>query len=88
MFKAQTLNALFISLCLMALPIAADEPLLQPPQIVIANETGKNEIVIRDVEGNVVNSFSTSTSGNDINITTGNFDGEDGIAVNADNQAG
>jgi len=87
MAKLQALNALFISLCLMALPIAADEPSISTAQIVIANETGNNEIVIRDVEGNVVNSFSTSTSGNDINITTGNFDGEDGIAVNVSKQA-
>ena len=58
MTKVKVLNALFILLCLMALPIAADE-LVAPtfkPQIVIANE-----IVVRDVEGEFVNSFLTST---------------------------
>ncbi len=88
MTKRRVLNALFILLCLVALPIAADE-LVAPtfnPQIVIANELGNNEIVVRDVEGEFVNSFLTSTSGNNIHITVGSFDGEDGIAVNADKQ--
>ncbi|MCP4696069.1 MAG: hypothetical protein GY862_04360 [Gammaproteobacteria bacterium] len=57
--------------------------------IIIANETHHNEVVIRDVEGNLVRRIQTKTHGKDISVATGDFfgDGVDRIVVNADKKA-
>ena len=46
------------------------------PRIIIANEIGDNQIVIRNVDGDLVRNFATSTSGSNINIAAGNFDSD------------
>ncbi len=58
------------------------------PRILIAKETGHNEIVIRDEKGELITDFETGTSGNDINVAAADFDGdgEDDIAINVGKQ--
>jgi len=58
------------------------------PRIVIAKETGHNEVVIRDEKGEIIQRIATGTSGNDINVATADFDddGEDDIAINVGKQ--
>ncbi|MCP4695453.1 MAG: hypothetical protein GY862_01190, partial [Gammaproteobacteria bacterium] len=68
--------------------VCGGTPGYAPGYILIARETGHNEIVIRDGEGELVRRFDTGTTGNDISVATGDFfgDGADRIVVNADKQ--
>ncbi|EDN70383.1 hypothetical protein BGP_5902 [Beggiatoa sp. PS] len=73
--------------------VTLDDPAAQPnyelvPRILIAQETGSNEIVIRDRDGNLVNTILPGTSGNHINLVAENFDRNAGdeIVINVDSE--
>jgi len=87
MMLSKIFNALLILLFIWAGSIQAYEPLPTTftPNIIIANEI--NELLIRDVEGNLINRIAIGTLGNDINIAAGDFDGgSDDIVVQANDQ--
>ncbi|MFK5969021.1 MAG: FG-GAP-like repeat-containing protein, partial [Candidatus Marithrix sp.] len=58
------------------------------PRIIIAKETGHNEVVIRDENGELITRIETGTSGNNINVATADFDddGEDEVVINVGKQ--
>ena len=90
--NAKTFTLLFIFAGLFLLPFnviaqSLDEQSSLEPRIIIANETGDNQIVVRDVDGGFVRDFATSTSGNNINIAAGNFDSDHNeVAVTVNKQ--
>ena len=67
MMLSKIFNALLILLFIWAGSIQANEPFATKltPRIIIANEF--NELLIRDVEGNLINRIAINTLGNDIN---------------------
>ncbi|MEK8016232.1 MAG: FG-GAP-like repeat-containing protein, partial [Candidatus Parabeggiatoa sp.] len=88
MMLSKIFNALLILLFIWAGSIQANEPFATrlTPRIIIANEF--NELLIRDVEGNLINRIAINTLGNDINnIAAGDFDGgSDDIVVHVNDQ--
>ena len=93
-FLASASLSFFLPFAVMSQPnVTLDAPAAQPnyelvPRILIAQETGSNEIVIRDRDGNLVNTILPGTSGNNINLVAENFDlnAGDEIVINVDSE--